>query len=32
MAKIVETKNRRISINAMDSIMKTQYENITTEC
>ena len=31
MAKIVETKNRRISINAMDSIMKTQYENITTE-
>lgn len=32
MAKIVEAKNRRISINAMDSIMKTQYENITTEC
>ena len=32
MAKIVETKNRRISINAMDSIMKTQYENINTEC
>ena len=32
MAKIVETKNRRISINAMDSIMKTQYENITAEC
>lgn len=32
MAKIVETKNRRISINAMDSIMKTQYENIVTEC
>ena len=31
MAKIMETKNRRISINAMDSIMKTQYENITTE-